>query len=128
MGSMDQNDQITLDFSGPQMTVEEAKVWDVLRDRRGKALAIKGPEIEARTGILYKQVQRIVSTLICHHRKLIGSGTCGYFIPETQDELRQATYYLRHRAIVALVRDSRLRNISLEEVFGQAKMEFEKAS
>src|SRR5574341_582036 len=118
---MQDRTQIALDFSAPELTAEELLVWDVMRTRRGKAAAILGPEIEARTGIRYKQVQKIINTLRCHHQKLIGSGTFGYYIPETDQEVKDATYYLRHRAIMALVTASKIQRTSIEEIFHQAR-------
>ncbi len=90
-------------------------------------MAILGPEIEELTGIKYKQIQHIISHLVCDHKKLIGSGTMGYYIPETPQEVKDATHYLRHRAIVALYRASEMQRASIEDVFGQARMEYEKA-
>lgn len=118
------SDQAILDY-GPVMTPEETRVWEVLRHCRGKGAAILGPRIAERTGIPYKRVQKIVSDLVCHHRKLIGSGTMGYYMPITEDEVKDATHYLRHRAIVALHRASEMQRTSLDEVYGQAKMEYE---
>lgn len=111
-----------------KMTEDEEKVWQVLATCRGRGMAILGPEIEQLTGISYKHVQRIISGLVCHHGKLIGSGTFGYFIPVTVKESEDAAYYLRHRAIVALDRASKYQRTSIEVVFGQARMEFEEAS
>jgi hypothetical protein len=112
----------------PLMTEDEQKVWQVLATCRGRAMAILGPEIEALTGIKYKQVQKIVSGLECHHGKFIGSGTCGYFIPMTREEYEASLRYLRRRAIVALHRASVRQGLSMEAVFGQAVMEFQGAA
>jgi hypothetical protein len=107
------------------MTVDEQKVWQVLCTCRGRNMAILGPEIEALTEIKYKQVQKIIAGLVCHHGKMIGSGTCGYYIPITVQEYSDATYYIRHRAIVALDRVSKMQHVSLEEIFNQSVLEFE---
>ena len=108
------------------MTEDEQRVWQVLTTCRGRCMAILGPEIEQLTGIPYKRIQAIISGLVCHHGKLIGSGTCGYYLPVTVREMDQATWYLRHRAIVALHRASEFQRSSLEEVFGQAVFEYVK--
>lgn len=110
------------------MTEDEERVWQVLSTCRGRDMAILGPEIEELTGIKYKQVQKVISGLVCHHGKLIGSGTFGYFIPVTREENEAAGYYVRHRAIVALYRESQRQKTSLDQVYGQAKIEFDKAS
>lgn len=121
-------DQIKTDFSAPIMTGEERAVWDVLRMCRGRELAILGPEIEALTGIGYKRVQKIINDLRCRHEKLIGSGTFGYYLPQTREELDQVIHYIGDRAIMALYTLSRIKRTSLEEVFHQARMEYEKTS
>ena len=110
------------------MTNEEQQVWQVLATCRGREMAILGPEIEQITGIRYKQIQRLISQLICHHGKLIGSSVFGYYIPCTQKEAEASARYLRDRAIVALYRAAALQRTSLDEVYGQARLEFEKAS
>lgn len=109
-----------------QMTREEAVVWDVLRMCRGRALAILGPEIETLTGIGYKRIQKIINDLRCHHAKLIGSGTCGYYLPQTREEMKAVTHYIRDRAIAALYTVSRIEHTSAEEIFHQGRMEFER--
>jgi hypothetical protein len=88
-------------------------------------MAILGPEVAELTGIGYKRVQKIISDLVCHHGKPVGSGTCGYYIPVTPQEDEDAAYYLRHRAIVALYRASLRQRASLEAVYQQAVLEFE---
>jgi hypothetical protein len=110
------------------MTEEEKRVWQVLATCRGRAMAILGPEISDLTGIGYKRVQKIISGLVCHHGKPIGSGTCGYYIPMTMEEDEDAAYYLRHRAIVALDRASKRQRTSLENVYHQAVLEYEGAA
>jgi hypothetical protein len=111
-----------------RMTEEEKTVWQVLATCRGRGMAILGMELEALTGIGYKRVQKIISGLECHHGKFIGSGTCGYFIPETQEEAAASLRYLRRRAIVALYRASIRQKASLEDIFHQARIEFEGAA
>lgn len=110
------------------MTPEEQAVWSVLSMCRGRAMAILGPEIEALTGIRYKQVQKIINDLRCHHAKLIGSGTCGYYMPRTQAEMDDVEHYIRGRAIVALATWARLKRLTPEQILHQLRIEFEKAS
>ena len=115
--------QIRIDYADPEMTPEETAVWAVLSMCRGKALAILGPEIEALTGIGYKRVQKIINDLRCHHAKLIGSGTCGYYLPQTREEMDAVEHYIRDRAIVALNTYRALKKISVEEILHQLRME-----
>ena len=110
----------------PFMTEDETAVWAVLCMCRGRSMAILGPEIEALTGIGYKRVQKIINDLRCHHAKLIGSGTCGYYIPQTAEEMDAVIRYIGDRAIMALYTLSRIKRTSIETVFGQAVMEFKR--
>jgi hypothetical protein len=57
----------------------------------------------------------------------IGSGTCGYYLPQTIREREDAAHYLRHRAIVALYRAGAMQRATIESVLMQARLEFEKA-
>ena len=122
----DQN-QIILDYSLPLMTGEERAVWSVLSMCRGRELAILGPEIEELTGIRYKRVQKVINDLRCHHAKMIGSGTCGYYLPQTPEEMEAVIHYIRDRAIAALYTLSKIKNTSMEEIFQQLRVEFRKA-
>jgi hypothetical protein len=123
---MQDQDQIAIDFAAPRMTPEEREVWNVLSMCRGRALAILGPEIEALTGISYKRVQKVINDLRCHHAKLIGSGTCGYYIPQTPTEMDAVIHYIEGRAIMALYTLSKIKKTSIEDVFGQARMKYGK--
>ena len=120
-------DQIKFDFSEPRMTPEEVRVWDVLRMCRGRTMAILGPEIEELTGIRYKHVQKIVNDLRCHHAKLIGSSTRGYYLPQTREEIEAVEHYIKGRAIVALATWGKLKKLTPEEILHQLRMEFQKA-
>ena len=108
------------------MIPEEEAVWSVLRMCKGKDLAILGPEIEALTGIRYKQVQRVINDLRCHHGKLIGSGTRGYYLPQTREEIDAVERYIRDRAIMALRTWGALKRLTAEEIFEQMRIEFRK--
>ncbi len=110
------------------MTAEEQAVWNVLSMCRGRALAILGPEIETLTEIRYKHIQKIINDLRCHHAKLIGSGTFGYYLPQTREEMDAVTRYIGDRAIMALYTLSKLKKISIEEICHQARLEYDKAS
>jgi hypothetical protein len=128
MGQGDNKNQMRIEYREAELTAEEREVWAVLSMCRGRELAILGPEIEALTGIRYKQIQKIVSHLVCDHNKPIGSGTVGYYIPQTIQEREDAAYYLRHRAIVALYRAGAMQKATIESVLYQARMEFEGAA
>jgi hypothetical protein len=120
--------QLKIDFSEPRMTAEERDVWNVLSMCRGRAMAILGPEIEALTGIGYKRIQKIINDLRCHHAKLIGSGTCGYYLPQTRKEFDDVCHYIEGRAVMALYTLSRIKQTSIEEIFDQMRLALPKAS
>jgi len=122
------NDQIKIDFAEPLMTPEERAVWNVLCMCRGRELAILGPEIERLTGIGYKRIQKVINGLRCHHAKLIGSGTRGYYIPQTPAEMDAVVHYIQDRALAALYTLSKIKKTSMEEILQQMRMVFEKAS
>jgi hypothetical protein len=113
--------QATLNFD---LTNEEAAVLGIIEKHRGKGSAILGKAIGSITGIEYDRLRAVISHLVNDHGYLIASNSKGYYVPVTADEISEATRSLRHRAIMILVRASRLQKISLEEIFHQARMEF----
>jgi hypothetical protein len=114
--------QLTFEIN---LTVEEEMIWEIIGGRQGKERAILGPEIEERTQIEYDRIRMVISHLINRHGKLIASCGMGYYIPVSRDEIIEATKSLRHRGIAILWRSANLQKTSLEEVFGQARMEFD---
>lgn len=72
-------------------------------------------------------MRALISHLVTDHGKLIASCGRGFYVPQTPEEIVEATASLRHRGIMILVRASRLQQSSLEDVFGQAVMELKKA-
>lgn len=103
----------------------ETKVWSHIRFV-GKADAISGRAIAKKTKLTYKRVQEIVSHLVVEHGKFIGSCTKGFFVPQTQEELRDSTRVLRHRGIMNFVRAAKLEKVSPYKLFKQSMIEFEK--
>ena len=91
-------------------------------------MAILGPDIEALTGIGYKRVQKVINDLRCHHEKFIGSGTCGYYLPYTSEELAAVEHYIKDRAIKALATWGKLKKLSEEEVLHQVRLDLKAAS
>jgi hypothetical protein len=121
--------QINIDFNvrqAPILTEEERAVWELIEPRRGKGIALLGPYIAVRTGLDYTTVRAIISHLVNHHGYLIASCSRGYYVPVTPEEVAAATRSLRHRGIMILMRAARLQKSSLEDVFGQARLELEK--
>ena len=115
-------DQITFDF---ELDREEQMIIDILQNCKGKEAAILGAKIASLTGISYYDIRQIISHLVNEHHCLIAAYSRGYYIPVTADEVDTATRSLRHRGISILVRASRLQKISVEDIFNQAKLEFD---
>jgi len=112
---------------GSGLTKKERVVWEIVKAHRGRENAIIGPVIAQLTGLKYDEVRHIISHLVNERHCLIASCSRGYYIPITPEEIDHATKSLRHRGIMILMRAARLQRKSLEEVFGQGKLEFEHA-
>lgn len=128
--------QIRLDFNGPpcgelgrtSLTDEERRVWRSVSDRAGRGAAILGPRIAEQTALDYVTVRSVIAHLVNDHGMLIASCSRGYYVPETPEEILSATKSLRHRAIMILLRASRLQKTSLESVFHQGRLELSSES
>lgn len=94
---------------------------------RGKSNAIKERTLAAATGLVGTEVRATIRHLVMDHGVLIASCGAGFFIAETEEEIRAATLSLRHRGIMILMRAAKLQKISIEDIFHQARMEFENA-
>jgi len=110
---------------GEYLTFEEQRIWDVIQLYRGKDNAVTGRQIAEWTGLEYDFIRSVISHLVNDHGYLIASNAKGYYVPETAEEIFEATKSLRHRGISILVRAARLQRTSLEDIFHQAKMEME---
>lgn len=104
------------------MTNEEMHILRLLQ--RGKENAIKEKTLAAATGLQGVEVRATIRHLIMEHGVLIASCTHGFFIAETEEEIKAATRSLRHRGIMILIRAAKLQKISIEEIFHQARIEF----
>lgn len=99
---------------------EEAAVWTTLRGRLGRENAIKVDAVAWQTKIDSTRVREVVS------HKLIASATSnppGFFVISNEEELRRHIRSLRHRGIMCLVRAAALSKTSVEDIFGQARLE-----
>jgi hypothetical protein len=122
------DNQITLDFTGPLMTGEEQRVLAAIKGHVGKAAAIKGKRLAAAIGMNYDEMREVISHLVIGHKVRIASCGKGYFLAQTPEEIREASRSLKHRGIMVFLHASCLEDASLEEVFHQARMDYEKAS
>lgn len=116
-------EQLALNFD---LTNEERAVLALLR--KGRARARSRRELSEETGMGDVHVRQTIRRLIMERGMLIGSAVSdppGYYIPETADEVFNATKSLRHRGIMILMRAARLQKSSVDLVFNQARLELE---
>lgn len=121
----DQLDIFGQDLAG--LDEEEARVWRVVRERRGRESAVKVDTVAGATGLTGQRVREIVSHLVIEHGRLIGSATGtppGFYVITDGEELKRHIRSLRHRGIMCLVRAAALSKSSVEEIFKQGKIEY----
>jgi hypothetical protein len=122
------HEQAQIDFSdrkAPLLTDEERRLAEFLTGHHGRNNAVLGHVLADHAGLQYDTVRAIISHMVNYHNFLIASCSRGYYVPVTPDEVRTATKSLRHRGIMILLRAARLQKSSIEDVFGQAKLELE---
>lgn len=120
------NDQ--LDIFATRMLPEEAAVWKAVSQYQGKQNAVKVSAIAFQTRFDERTVRDIVSHLVIRHGKMIGSSTsrpAGLYVITDPEELKAHVDSLKHRGIMCLVRAAALNKSSVEEIFGQARLELE---
>ena len=79
-------------------------------------------QIAAFIGWNERDVRTFVSELRDDGHAVCGHPRTGYFIAETDDELERTCKFLRARAMHSLVRESKLRKISLPALLGQLNL------
>jgi hypothetical protein len=136
----DYESQMRLDFShspavpirdGDSLTREEQSVLKVLSSHAGRKNAIKAPVLAQAAGITPRQLRAVIEHLIEYHHARIGSTTqapYGYFIIETAEDAEHACEQLRHRAMACLRRMAMLKKISMRELMGQLRLDYEGAT
>ena len=125
--------QIGIDFSDPiHPTTPPPEyiraVWNVLRARRGRALAIGKSEIARHLGIHERRVTHAVKVLVevMHYR--IGSTPShppGYFVIETQNEADECCERYHGQALSLLHRERILRDVVAARLTDRLKIELE---
>ena len=122
----DQGDIFNQDLVG--LDDEEARVWKVIRERRGSGNAMKVADLAWRVRLPETKVREVVSHLVRDHGKLIGSSTTkppGFYIIDDPEELRAHIKSLQHRGIMCLVRAAALAKTSVEDIFKQGRLELD---
>lgn len=130
--------QLDIDFSAPaaplavihgdSLTREESAVLRLLEGHRGHENAITGERIEEQLGMKKDEPRRVVAHLRKRHKVLIGATNAkpqGYFLAVTDQDAELAFRNFRTRAMALLSIEAEFRKISVDEVYGQAKMDLE---
>ena len=102
---------------------EEERIISLLKE--GKENARGGHWLASMVGVSDVKLRELVRHLIDEHGYCIGSRTgepAGYYLITEESEINEVYRSLRHRGISILVRASKLKRISLEEVFGQGSL------
>jgi ABC-type ATPase involved in cell division len=118
--------QLNINFDA-ELTREETQVLSLLQRGRENARSVRF--LAAVVGVSEVRLREIVRHIIMDHDILIASSVGnppGFFFPETEEEVMQATKSLRRRGIKVLMRAAKLQKLSLEEIFHQARLELEK--
>ncbi|MBI3584223.1 MAG: hypothetical protein HY096_09800 [Nitrospinae bacterium] len=119
--------QLSLDFES-SLTHEERQILCLIRKGRANALSVR--YLAGMTSFKEVEVRQMIRHLIMEHEALIASSVGnppGFYIAETEGEVREATRSLRHRGISILERAAKLQKISLEDIFYQSRLEFQNA-
>lgn len=117
-----------LDIFKQGLTDEEFSVWQIIERHKGRENAVKVDSVAWQARLNGKEVREIVNHLIMEHGKLIGSVTGtppGYYIITNTEELKKHIKSLRHRGIAILSRAAALSKTSIEDIFGQGRLEYE---
>lgn len=115
-----------LDFNAQRfggLDSDEARVWQIVSQHRGRHAAIKAPELCAMTGLCERALRECVSRLVTDHGCPIGSGGNGFYVIEDPEELARVTRELHHRALSLLRRESKLRKVHASVLAGQLALE-----
>lgn len=118
--------QIQFNFEDRPLTDQELTLWNFLQGHRGRAAAVQADRLAGMLGMEERRLRMTIKHLVEDHAFLIGSSTvkpCGYFIPVSEDEIDQVTGQLMHRLKSLALRISRLKKISVEQIFHQLRLE-----
>lgn len=110
----------------PVNTPEEIRAKEILGHHRGRANALQVRHFAQLVGVDERRAQILVKHLVEDHGVLIGSATSrpfGYFVPETEAEVKAVTDQLYHRIASLAVRIARIKRISVEEILNQLRLE-----
>ena len=116
--------QLNMDFESHGLTADEMLILSVLKS--GRSHAISMTELAALADTNTRHLQDVISHLIVNHKKAIGSASsppAGYFIIETEQDLKDATKNLHNRAMSVLVRYAALKRVGFNELLHQLSLD-----
>src|SRR3990172_13232274 len=114
-----------------QLNNLEIIIRKILSGHLGRENAVSRVDLVDRTNqqpplfpVAERTVRQTIKHLVESHGEWIGSCPKGYFIIETEEELRQACKYYHGYALSLLHVEAKLKKTSLAELLGQLSMEF----
>jgi 3-dehydroquinate synthase class II len=106
------------------MSDEVRKIYDLICHHREKKNGIKVKRITALTGIPDRSVRDTIKVLVETYNQPIGSGSSGFFIAQSSEEILEVYHNLLSRAFSILKRAKVFKNNAhLDEALGQLRME-----
>lgn len=115
----------------PKLTDDQARVWGILRTRRGRSRAIPMPDLARLvfgddSPTHTRRVQKIIEQLRNDHHLPIGSSSAkpnnGYWLQVELEELDKTYYELLHRAF-STIKSARAIYRHRAELAGQLRIE-----
>jgi biotin operon repressor len=97
----------------------------ILAPHRGAANGISGKALTAKAGLppeAERQVRKLISDLRFEGTAIVGTPETGYFLAESEDEIKQFTEFHFARARHSLGIISRVRGIALPALLGQLSL------
>jgi len=106
------------------LTVEEHKVLEVLKRRKGKKNAIGKRRLSEILEMDERVVRKVIKELIEKHGVPIGSDySHGYYIVSEPEEVEETYNTLKSHALSILKRAATLKRTSLKRLLGQLEVE-----
>jgi hypothetical protein len=93
-----------------------------LASHRGAAAGIKCATLAAQAGLPERQVRKLISDLRFEGVAIVGTPETGYFMAESEEEIKQFTEFHFARARHSLGIISRVRGIALPALLGQLSL------
>ena len=118
--------QIQFNFEDRPLTDQELILWNFLQGHRGRARAVQADRLAEMLGMDERRLRLTIKHLVEDHPFLIGSSTTppyGFFIPENEEEINEVVRGLFSRLKSLALRISRLKKISVEQIFHQLRLE-----